>query len=55
MPTYHEVTKDVDEGEGEDEEKEEEFEEIVDLFESSYNFRFEEPYVLPFSFLICLH
>lgn len=57
VPTYKDITKhgmlepkgdlmDVDEAEHEGSlDDEDEFEDIVDRFESSYNFRFEEPYV----------
>lgn len=55
MPTYKEVTKGIQsmkveggkeetvEEEDEDNELDEEFEDVVDHFESTYNFRYEEP------------
>jgi protein KRI1 len=58
VPTYKEVTKGVKIKAANDEphtgaeddadanpELDDEFEDVVDHFESSYNFRFEEPYV----------
>jgi len=40
VPTYNEITHT---GSDDEEDDEDEFDEIIDRFESSYNFRFEEP------------